>query len=47
MHECYAMKILKTKKTKKKNKKKKQINKEEWSQRIERLSIKTMTKRLN
>ena len=28
-------------------KKKKQINKEEWSQRIERLSTKTMTKRLN
>ena len=31
MHECYAMKILKTKRNQKKKK-----GKEEWSQRVEK-----------
>ena len=41
MHECYAMQILEE------NKKKKKNNKEEWSQRIERSSTRTMSEKLN
>ena len=44
MHECYAMQILETTTTKKKKKKK---EKGQWSQRILRLSTRTILERLN